>query len=326
MVGIIIASHGSLAEGILQAGEMIFGKQDNVAACTLLPSEGPEDIKRKIKKAISSFDSQDEILILADLWGGTPFNQASQVIASHEDKWAIIAGVNLPMAIAAFGERFGEESAQAIAKNILGEGKNNIKIYPESLSPKVDTKAEDAKVVKGSIPEGTVIGDGKFNYVLARIDTRLLHGQVATSWTKTTKPDRIIVVSDNVAQDDLRKNMIMQATPPGVTAHVVPIWKMIEVSKDPRFGGTRAMLLFETPQDVLKTIEGGVDLKEINLGSIAHSLGKAVITTSVAMGKEDYETLDKLRNMGIKFDVRKVPTDKGENFDNMMKKAKEQLY
>lgn len=69
-----------------------------------------------------------------------------------------------------------------------------------------------------------------------------------------------------------------------------------------------------------------MDIKEINLGSIDYSLGKDVITTSVAMGKEDYEALDKLRKMGIKFDVRKVPTDKGENFDNMMKKAKEQLY
>ncbi len=53
---------------------------------------------------------------------------------------------------------------------------------------------------------------------------------------------------------------------------------MIEVSKDPRFGETKAMLLFETPQDVLKAIEGGVDIKEVNLGSLAHSTGKVVVT------------------------------------------------
>ena len=51
---------------------------------------------------------------------------------------------------------------------------------------------------------------------------------------------------------------------------------MSEVSKDPRFGETKAMLLFETPQDVLKAIEGGVDIKEVNLGSLAHSTGKVV--------------------------------------------------
>lgn len=53
-------------------------------------------------------------------------------------------------------------------------------------------------------------------------DTRLLHGQVATTWTKTTNPNRIIVVSDSVARDDLRKKMIEQAAPPGVKANVVP--------------------------------------------------------------------------------------------------------
>ena len=52
-------------------------------------------------------------------------------------------------------------------------------------------------------------------------------------------PDRIIVVSDAVAKDDLRKRMIIEAAPPGVKAHVIPIWKMIEVAKDPRFGESR---------------------------------------------------------------------------------------
>ena len=75
-----------------------------------------------------------------------------------------------------------------------------------------------------------MIGDGKIKYVLARIDTRLLHGQVATTWTKTTNPNRIIVVSDSVARDDLRKKMIEQAAPPGVKANVVPVDKMIKVA------------------------------------------------------------------------------------------------
>ena len=58
--------------------------------------------------------------------------------------------------------------------------------------------------------------------VLTRIDTRLLHGQVATTWTKMVNPDRIIVVSDAVAKDDLRKRMIIEAAPPGVKATRYP--------------------------------------------------------------------------------------------------------
>lgn len=69
MVGIILASHGEFAKGILQSGTMIFGKQENVSAVTLMPSEGPDDIRAKIKDAVASFENQDEVLILVDLWG-----------------------------------------------------------------------------------------------------------------------------------------------------------------------------------------------------------------------------------------------------------------
>ena len=99
MVGIILATHGDFAKGILQSGSMIFGDQPNVAACTLQPSMGPEDIKKQMEDAIAGFENQDEVLIMVDLWGGTPFNQANGLIAGHEDKWAIVAGLNLPMLI-----------------------------------------------------------------------------------------------------------------------------------------------------------------------------------------------------------------------------------
>lgn len=323
MVGIILATHGDFAKGILQSGSMIFGDQPNVQACTLQPSMGPEDIRKQMEDAIAGFENQDEVLFMVDLWGGTPFNQANGLIAGHEDKWAIVAGLNLPMLIDAYASRMTMDTAHEVAAQISGSGKEGVRIFPESLEPKKEEAA--AAVPQGAIPEGTVLGDGHIKIGLARIDTRLLHGQVATTWTKMVGPDRIIVVSDSVAKDDLRKRMIIEAAPPGVKAHVVPIKKMIEVSKDPRFGETKALLLFETPQDVLKAVEGGVDIKEINLGSLAHSTGKVVVTKAVAMGKDDVETFEKLISKGIKFNVRKVPSDSPENMDEMLKKAKAEL-
>ena len=112
MVGIILASHGNFAEGILQSASMIFGEQENVKAVTLAPSEGPDDVKAKMQEAISSFDNQDEVLFLVDLWGGTPFNQANSLFEAHKDTWAIIAGMNLPMVIEAYAARLSMDSAQ----------------------------------------------------------------------------------------------------------------------------------------------------------------------------------------------------------------------
>ena len=328
MVGIILASHGGFAEGIKQSAQMIFGDQEKFESVVLMPSMGPDEFRENLSKAIEKVDS-DEILFLVDLWGGTPFNQTSNLFDGHEDKWAIVAGLNLPMVIEALSERFTNESSHDIAKAIITSAKEGIRIKPEDLNEvEVESKEisdDEKKLAQGSIPEGTVLGDGNIKIVLARIDTRLLHGQVATSWTKATNPDRIIVVSDAVSKDQLRKSMVMEAAPPGVKAHVVPVWKMKEIVDDPRFGLTKAMLLFEKPQDVLEYLELGGKLDEVNLGSMAYSEGKINLTNAVSMGREDVETFDKIREIGVNVEVRKVPSDKRENFDNMMKKAKNEL-
>ena len=320
MVGIIIASHGEFASGILQSGEMIFGAQENVKAVTLMPSEGPDDVKAKMKEAIASFDNQDEVLFLVDLWGGTPFNQANSLFEDHKDKWAIVAGMNLPMLIEAFASRFSMNSAQEIAAHILGTAKEGVKVRPEALEPEEAAAPANQQVTAAGAP-------GKFEYVLARIDSRLLHGQVATAWTKTTQPTRIIVVSDIVAKDDLRKKLIQQAAPPGVKAHVVPVHKMIELAKDDQhFGGQRALLLFENPQDALRAVEGGVPLETINVGSMAHSPGKVQPNKVLAFNQDDIDTFAKLKELGLKFDVRKVPNDSKGNMDEIIKKAQEELH
>lgn len=324
MIGIILASHGNFAKGILQSGEMIFGKQENVQAVTLDPSEGPDHLRAKLVNAIATLENQKEVLILIDLLGGTPFNQAYALLHDHEDTWAVVTGLNLPMLLEAFGSRMSMEHAQELAVHIMKTAKQGVMIRPESLEP-APRVADGGTVKKQAIPEGTVLGDGHIKYVFARVDTRLLHGQVATAWTKAMHPTRIIIVSDSVSHDELRKKLIEQASPPGVKANVVPIDKMMQIAKDPRFGETKAMLLFETPQDALRAIEGGVDLKELNIGSMAHSEGKVAITKVLSFGKDDIEVFDKLKQMGITFDVRKVPNDSRENFDAIIKKAKSEL-
>ena len=325
MVGIILASHGEFANGLMQSGAMIFGEQPNVAACVLHPSEGPDDIKAKMQAAIDSFDDQTEVLFLVDLWGGTPFNQANSLFEAHKENWAIVSGMNLPMLIEAYAARLSMEKAQDVAKAILGTAKEGVKVKPEELEPEEVVVANAPAAPQGAIPAGTVLGDGEIKFVLARVDSRLLHGQVATAWTKATNPSRIIVVSDAVAKDELRRKLIEQAAPPGVKANVIPISKLIEISKDPRFGDTKALLLFENPQDVLRVVEAGVKIKEVNVGSLAHSTGKVMVSKVLSMGHEEVAAFEKLKDLGVTFDVRKVPNDSKDNLDELLKKAKKEL-
>ncbi len=170
MVGIILASHGKFAEGIFQSGSMIFGDQANVKACTLMPSEGPDDIRRKMEEAIAGFENQDEVLFLVDLWGGTPFNQASALLNGHEDKWAIVTGLNLPMLIETYASGMSMETAHEIATHVTEVARDGVKPKPETLEPKKEEKAAAAAPApQGAIPEGTVIGDGHIKYVLEEL-------------------------------------------------------------------------------------------------------------------------------------------------------------
>ena len=327
MVGVILASHGGFADGIHQSAEMIFGPQENFKSCILKPDEGPEDVKKKMQEAVASLDNQDEVLFLVDLWGGTPFNQASSLVKEHEDKWTIVAGMNLPMVIEALTQRFSVESAREIARAIVPTGNDGIKTFPEDAMPvkkEADTKAVKTSGKKKTIPEGTVLGDGHIKYVLARVDTRLLHGQVATGWTHTTQPNRIIV-SDTVCHDKLRTSMIKQAAPNGVRVSVAPIKNMAKANNDPRFGDTRAMLLFESVEDALAAVKAGVEVKEINLGSSAYKEGKVNVTKALSFDQTDVDSIKELQSMGVKFDVRGVPADSPANIDDLIKLAEKKL-
>lgn len=81
------------------------------------------------------------------------------------------------------------------------------------------------------------------------------------------------------------------------------------------------MLLFETPEDALRVIEGGVGIKELNIGSMAYSEGKVNVNQVLAMNQEDVDTFKKLKQLGIKFVVKKVPSSNAEDMDALLEKA-----
>ena len=66
-------------------------------------------------------------------------------------------------------------------------------------------------------------------------------------------------------------------------------------------------------------------IKKLNLGSMAHSVGKVVVTNALAMDQADVDTLENIKSKGVEFDIRKVPADKAESYDAIIKKAEDEL-
>ena len=142
-----------------------------------------------------------------------------------------------------------------------------------------------------------------------RIDDRLIHGQVATVWSKESGCSRIMACSDEVAADTLRKQLLLQVAPPGIKAYVVPIEKAIEAYKNPKYDSFKTLFLFTNPTDVLRMVEGGVDIKSINVGGMCYKSGKTQITGAVSVDENDIEAFKQLDKKGIELEVRQIAKD-----------------
>ena len=97
MVGVIVCGHGSLPQEFVRAAEMICGIQKNVCAVSFQMWEDPSLVRQRYEEAIEQLDCSDGLLFLCDLFGGTPFNEASRLVAADEN-YGIVTGLNLPLA------------------------------------------------------------------------------------------------------------------------------------------------------------------------------------------------------------------------------------
>ena len=160
------------------------------------------------------------------------------------------------------------------------------------------------------------------NIVLARIDDRLIHGQVATVWSKVTNCQRIIVCDDDVAKDTIRATLLKQVAPAGIKSHVVELDKAIRVYNNPKYAGERVMLLFTNPTDVERIVEGGVKITSVNIGGMAFRQGKTQVNNAISVDDKDIEAFKKLNERGIELEARKVSTDQKLKMMDLIAKVK----
>ena len=152
-----------------------------------------------------------------------------------------------------------------------------------------------------------------------RIDDRLIHGQVATVWSKVTGCNRIMCVSDEVAKDELRKKLLLQVVPPGLKGYVIPVAKAIEAYKNPKYDSFKTLFLFTNPKDVLRAVKGGIPFKSVNLGGKCFKDGDTMISQAVAVNSEDVEAIKELVGMGIEVEMRKLVNDPKVNAMDALK-------
>lgn len=319
-IAIIIATHGVAAEQLLKTTEMLIGEQENVATIDFVPGENAETIMTKYQEKLSTTLAHcDEVLFLVDTWGGSPFNAANRVIGDNTNM-DIVTGVNVPMLVETFMARDDGPSLQELVNIALETGRTGVRALKYEEEPAQEEKAVEAAPVAAQPQVAVAQQEGNLIVGLARIDDRLIHGQVATRWTKESRVSRIVVVNDDVAKDEVRSTMLKSVAPPGVTAHVVNVEKMIRIYNNPEYANERMMLLFTNPTDVLRLLEAGVDMKSINIGGMAYKDGKKMITSAVSVDDKDIAAFKAIDAMGVELDVRKVSNDARQYMMDLLKK------
>ena len=134
MIGVLITTHGNLGSELIKAAELIRGRLKGIIPISVDQTKGMEDLKREISTAIKKLDQGQGVLILTDLFGGTPSNISLSFM--KEGKVEVITGINLPMLLKLPDIQEGM-SLKEFAQYIKDYGIKNISLASEILSKKV---------------------------------------------------------------------------------------------------------------------------------------------------------------------------------------------
>lgn len=319
----IVATHGHAAKALLETSAMLIGEQEEVHAVDFVPGENAETLAEKYKAIMAQYDEATEFMFLLDLWGGSPFN-AANMTAGQSDKAFIMTGVNVPMLLAAFEARDEGMSLAEIATEVVNGARSGVRALSQTQELFKEQKKVSVDQAQAAAPTQEYTGPNKigskeiekfenptpFTIGLTRVDDRLIHGQVATVWTKVSNVSRIIVIDDDVAADKIRSSMLKQSTPPGISAHVLDLAKATRVINNPEYAKERFMLLFTNPTNIVRLIqEANWPIKEVNIGGISYKEGKTNLTKAINVGADDVKAIRTLAELGVKLDTRQVAND-----------------
>ena len=149
---------------------------------------------------------------------------------------------------------------------------------------------------------------------LLRVDHRLLHGQVAFSWTQYVGADSILIANDSVPEDELRKTTIKLAKPPSVKLVIKNINDSIEAITSGVTDKYNLFIVVESVNDAWRIASAVEEIKSINLGGIKAKEGSKNISKAINLLPEEIEQLQQLVGKGVEVEIRQVPNDRKQLF------------
>lgn len=152
-----------------------------------------------------------------------------------------------------------------------------------------------------------------------RIDDRLLHGQVAYSWKAKLGYNAIVIVSNEAANDDLRKATIKMCCPDGVKLATRDVESAIALLKNDKLKAMKVFVICQDPKTAYEVVTRLDEKPVINLGGLQMRKDSEFFSKAVYMTPEDKTYCDKLIDLGFNIEVQEVPETSMSNYKNLKK-------
>lgn len=296
----ILASHGDYALETLKSCEIITGSLSGFEVISFKDPMSVDDVVRCYRDILKkSNEASENIAIIVDIPNGTPANAAKIFIADHPNI-RLFSGLSLMLILSlATGTPIDEAIQQTI--EMTGDtGKTHLKPDPKTSNEKVISKNTGNPLIN------------------VRIDSRLIHGQVATMWTRNLNATRIMVVDDQIVKSKVQKATLKTAVPAGVHLSILTIKGAAKRITSGQYNGQRVFLIVKKPQVLYQLVNSSVKLPDINVGNMSMSQGARQVAKSVAVTPDDVVIFKKLADQGITLYHQMVPNDKQEEFMPMI--------
>jgi PTS system mannose-specific IIA component len=140
VIGVVIVTHYRLADEFLQALRLIVGESENVSAIGLDPSMSPEEMRNRIDKAVREVDRGEGVLMMVDMFGGTPSNLCLSFL--QEDRVEVVTGLNLPMLVKV-AQLKEPMTVQQAAVLIRDYGRRHIRVASAVLAGRDDEEGQE---------------------------------------------------------------------------------------------------------------------------------------------------------------------------------------
>lgn len=323
MKQILIATHGKMASGIRYTAELIVGKMDEIT--TIDAYVTPEDnVEKKFEEYFAQHEN-DRIFVFTDLMGGS-VNQ-KLLGYSQKENVTLITGTNLPvlMQVMMADDDVTEDEIQEFIDDareelqvvdLGGEKKSTVEKNAEEDTAQISEGA--ASYAKKSAPKKAPAPQSYDNstakITALRVDDRLIHGQVAMTWTKQLAVQGIVVANDEAANDNTQKMALKMAVPGGIKSLIKPVDEAIRILNNPKASRMRILVLTRTVKDALKIRQSVGEIGFLNVGNTGRFDGidvseKLVLTPTIMLTKAEQQALKELVALDPKACMQQVPND-----------------